>query len=69
MCEFIALRNDLSRWHDYERGRVAGEDKPSPEDVPPLRKFFWPDESIRNAADPLAAILDRHPPEEDPDLF
>ena len=28
-----------------------------------------PDEAIRNAADPLAAILERHPPDEEPEVF
>ncbi|MBT7701583.1 MAG: hypothetical protein HN700_14925, partial [Verrucomicrobia bacterium] len=64
-----ALRSDLARWREYQveqEKSVAGEE---PTTNAPLRKLFMPDEEIRNAADPLAAILERHPPAEEPDGF
>jgi hypothetical protein len=68
--KYHALRNDLDRWHAYQEQEKL---KPSTtEDSPPsiasrLQSFFMPDEAIRSAADPLGAILERHPPDEDPD--
>jgi hypothetical protein len=70
--KYQALRTDLSRWHEYQEQQAKGDD----EDETSRRSgkawpksFFLPDEAIRDAADPLAAILDRHPWSEDPDLF
>jgi hypothetical protein len=66
---YHALRSDLARWREYQveqEKSVAGEE---PTTNAPLRKLFMPDEEIRNAADPLAAILERHPPAEEPDGF
>jgi hypothetical protein len=65
--QYHALRNDLARWHDYQareqRRASAPEDAPQPV-ASRLLGFFAPDEAIRTAADPLAVILERHPPDE-----
>jgi hypothetical protein len=60
---YHALRSDLSRWHEYQGQQKAA---PVPIATSRLSSFFLPDEAIRNAADPLAAILERHPPVQDP---
>jgi hypothetical protein len=70
--QYHALRNDLARWHDYqvqEKQRAsAPEDAPQPV-ASRLLHIFGPDEAIRAAADPLAAILERHPPGENSGLL
>ena len=65
--EYGALRNDLARWHDYqvkEKQRVSAPADASQPVASRLQNFFGPDEAIRTAADPLGAILERHPPDE-----
>jgi hypothetical protein len=68
--QYHALRNDLARWHDYQarETRRAAAPENAPQAVAShLWKLFEPDEAIREAADPLAVILERHPPDENAD--
>jgi hypothetical protein len=64
------LRTDLDRWHEYlgEQEQPETDDEPT-ERISAMRRIFWPDEEIRNATDPLAAILARNPPGEQQGLF
>lgn len=65
--EYHALRNDLARWHDYqeqEKQRASASENVPQHVASRLLNLFDPDEAIRAAADPLAAILERHPPDE-----
>jgi hypothetical protein len=66
---YHALRSDLARWHEYQgRQKDAPSDQESsPNATSRLSGFFLPDEAIRSAADPLAAILERNPPAQDQD--
>jgi len=63
---YHALRTDLERWHRYATERKTdGNEEPEP--AAAWRKLFMPDETIRNAPDPLQAILERHAPVEAPE--
>ena len=62
--KYHGLRDDLARWHEYQGREPAQPEGAEPDVRSALRAFFMPDEDIRKAADPLAAILDRHPPGE-----
>ncbi len=57
---FYGLHNELSRWHDYlekqKRPPESGEEKR------PRFSFFEPPEEIRESADPILAILEKHEP-------
>ncbi len=66
---YHALRSDLAGWHDYQgqQKEVPADQEPAPNAKSRLLSFFLPDEALRNAADPLAAILERHPPVKHPD--
>lgn len=66
--KYHALRTDLDRWHKYALEKETQGDE-EPEGVNALRRIFMPDEEIRNATDPLEAILKRHPPVENPEWF
>ncbi len=59
--QYHALRSDLDRWHKYVTEEQDGHDREEPVQRSPLRKWFWPHEDIRNADDPLDAILKRNP--------
>lgn len=61
--EFNALRDDLSRWHDYreQEGSRTEEGDAADGKRTWLDRLRMPDEEIRNAADPIAVILERHP--------
>jgi hypothetical protein len=68
---YHALRNDLARWQEYqdEQKRSTTAEDSSTTANSPLSKLFMPDESIRNATDPLAVILERHPPDAEAEAF
>ena len=53
------LRADLERWHKYVQETQDGQNPDADAGHALFRKFHWPDEDIRNAEDPLAAILAR----------
>lgn len=66
--KYHALRQDLDRWHEFHKRAQeppANENKARSD----FRDLFAPDEEIRNAEDPLAAILERNPPDEPAGLF
>ena len=67
--QYHALRTDLDRWHEYQRKQkksdTAQESDRSTNAA--LRRFFDPDEAIKTADDPVAAILERNPPVDEPE--
>jgi len=69
--KYHALRTDLDRWHDYQRKQAESDATQESDRIADsaLRRFLEPDEAIRNADDPLAAILERNPPVEEPEWF
>jgi hypothetical protein len=57
--KFFGLQNDLVHWRDYlEDQKRATENPDSPQRRFP--RFFLPDESIRNAENPLTALIEKH---------
>ena len=68
--KYHALRTDLDRWHRYQgEQKESGADSETSERVKALHRIFMPDEMIRNAEDPLQAILERNPPVDEFDWF
>ena len=68
--KYHALRTDLDRWHRYEaeQEEASGDDKGGG-GASALRRIFMPDDAIKNADDPLEAILERNPPVKEPEWF